>query len=151
MKGLNNSKLIVTADRLSESRKPCLNLWSRRWLNPRRNLAMCLIPLLLKQLNVLPGEGLINCIILFLKVFRLFFELRIDICTLFYSIIAERKKVIFEKTKANTGYINGWSFDAWAGLQRKQVVEITRILIFIYLAEGAQFVKPTLLLVRFET
>ena len=66
--------------------------------------------MLLKQLNVLPGEGLIDCRILFKKVFRLS-ELRIDISTLFHSITAEGKK-------AKTGYINGWSFDAWVGLQK---------------------------------
>ena len=53
--------------------------------NPRRNLVMCLIPLLLYQLYVLLGEGLIICRILFLKVLRLF-----------------EKKVMFE---VKTGYI----------------------------------------------
>ena len=52
---------------------------------------MCLIPFLLKQLYVLPGEGPINCRILFLKVLRLF-ELRIDISRLFRSIITDGKK-----------------------------------------------------------
>ena len=52
---------------LSESRKPCLNLRSRRWLEPRRSLVRCLIPLVLKQIYVLLGEGLINCKILVFK------------------------------------------------------------------------------------
>ena len=47
---ISNPQLQV---RLSESRKPCLNLCSRRWLKPRY-----LIPLVLKQLYVLLGEGL---------------------------------------------------------------------------------------------
>ena len=52
---------------LSESRKPCLNLRSRRCLEPRRSLVRCLIPLMLKQIYVLLGEGLINCKILVFK------------------------------------------------------------------------------------
>ena len=52
---------------------------------------MCLIPLLLKQLYVLQGEGLTNCRILFLKVLRLF-ELHVDISRFFHSIITGGKK-----------------------------------------------------------
>ena len=57
---------------------------------------MCLIPLLLKQLYVLLGDGLINYRILFLKVLRLF-ELRIDISILFHSIITDGKKEFLKK------------------------------------------------------
>ena len=70
---------------LKERRKPSLNLWSRRWLSPRRNLVACFIPALLKQLYVLLGEDLINFGILFLKLLK-FFELRIDISRLINSI-----------------------------------------------------------------
>ena len=76
---------------------------------------MCLISLLLKQLYVLLGEGLINCRILFLKVLRLF-ELRIDISKLFHSITTDGKKFFLKKLCKKTGYIVGWSSDAWAGL-----------------------------------
>ena len=57
---------------------------------------MYLIPLLLKQLYVIQGEGLINCRILFLKVLRLF-ELFIDVSRLFHSIIADVKKEFLKK------------------------------------------------------
>ena len=45
---------------LSESRKPCLNMCSWRWLNSRRSLVRYLIPLVLKQLYVLLGEVLMS-------------------------------------------------------------------------------------------
>ena len=61
---------------------------------------MCLIPFLLKQLYVLPGEGLINCRILFLKGLSLF-ELRIDISRLFHSIITDGKKEFLKKLCLN--------------------------------------------------
>ena len=85
---------------LRQSRKPCLNWWPRRLHNLRRNLIMRLIPLLLKQLYVLLGKGLINCRILFLKMLELF-ELRIDIPRLL------QKKRVFEKVmfKVKTGHI----------------------------------------------
>ena len=60
-------------------------------INPRRNVVMCFIPLLLKQLYLLLGEGLINCGKPFLKVLLLF-ELGMDISRLFHSIIAEGGK-----------------------------------------------------------
>ena len=65
---------------LSESRKPCLNLWfvSWRWLKPR------LRPRLLR-------EVLINFGILLLKVLRLS-DFRIDLSRLFHSNVAEVKK-----------------------------------------------------------
>ena len=85
---------------LSESRKPCLNLCSRRWLNPRRSLVRYLIPLVLKQLCVLLGEGLINFKINFLNILRRS-EFRIDKSRLFYSITAEGKKIFFEKIVFN--------------------------------------------------
>ena len=68
---------------------------------------MYLIPLLLKQLYVIQGEGLINRRILFLKVLRLF-ELFIDISRLFHSIITEVKKEFLKKLfEVKTGYIVG--------------------------------------------
>ena len=77
---------------------------------------MCLIPLLLKQLYVLPGQGLINCRTLFLKMLRLF-ELRIDVYIVPF-INSRWEKRIFEELmlKVKTGYIVGWSCEARAGL-----------------------------------
>ena len=75
---------------LSESRKPCLNLCSRRWLKPRRSLVRYLIPLMLKQLYVLLGEGLRNFKIHFLNMLRLS-EFWIDKSRLFHSILQKEK------------------------------------------------------------
>ena len=69
--------------------KGVLNLF--KWLNQRRILVMCFIPLLLKQSYVLLGKGLVNCRNLFLKLLRLS-ELRIDISRLFHPIITDGKK-----------------------------------------------------------
>ena len=80
----------------SESKKPCLNLYSRRWLNPRRSLVRYLIPLVLKQLCVLLGEGLINFKIHFLNMLRLS-EFRIDKSRLFHSITAEEENELLKK------------------------------------------------------
>ena len=81
---------------LTESRKPCLNLYSRRWLNPRRSLVRYLIPLVLKQLCVLLGEGLIDFKIHFLNMLRLF-ELWIDKSRLFHSITSEGRNEFLKK------------------------------------------------------
>ena len=81
---------------LNESRAPCLNLCSRRWLNPRLSFVRYLIPLVLKQLCVLLGEGLINFKIHFLKMLRLL-EFRIDKSRLFHSIAAEGKNEFLKK------------------------------------------------------
>ena len=81
---------------LSESRKPCLNLWSRRWLKPSRNLVRCLIPLVLKQLYVVLGEDLKNFRILFIKILKLS-EFRIDLSRLFHLIITEGKKELLKR------------------------------------------------------
>ena len=86
----------ATVDWVNRCREPCLNLLSQRWLNPRRDLVTCLIPLLLKKLYVLLAEDLINYRILFLKVLRLF-ELRRDISRLFHSIIRDGKKIFLKK------------------------------------------------------
>ena len=76
---------------LSKSRIQCLNLWSRRWLKSRRKLVRCLISLVLKQLYVLLGEGLINFRILFLKILKLS-EFQIDLSRFFHLSITEAKK-----------------------------------------------------------
>ena len=52
----------------SESWKLYLNLYSRRWLRPRRSLVRNLIPCGLWHSNTLLGEGLINFRLVFLKV-----------------------------------------------------------------------------------
>ena len=81
---------------LSESRKPCLKLCSQRWLNPRCSLVRYLIPLVLKQLCVLLGEGLIDFKIHFLNMLRLF-ELWIDKSRLFHSITSEGRNEFLKK------------------------------------------------------
>ena len=81
---------------LSESSKPCLKLCSQKWLNPRCSLVRYLIPLVLKQLCVLLGEGLIDFKIHFLNMLRLF-ELRIDKSRLFHSITSEGKNEFLKK------------------------------------------------------
>ena len=50
-----------------QSWKLCLNLCSRKWLRPRRNLVTYLIPCGLWQSKTLLGAGLINCKIPILK------------------------------------------------------------------------------------
>ena len=82
----------------------CFNIQSATadWVK-RVKETMCLIPLLLKQLYVLLGEGLKNCRIIFLKILRLF-ELRIHISRLFHSIITDGKKEFLRKMfKVKTG------------------------------------------------
>ena len=81
---------------LRESSKSCLNFWSRRRFKPRRNLVICLIPLVLKQLYVLIGKFLINFKIHFKKLLRLL-ELRKDLSRSFHSIIRKGKKQFFRK------------------------------------------------------
>ena len=53
---------------LSESRKPCLNLCSRRWLRPNLSLVSNLISLRLWHLKTLFPEGSINLKSFFLKI-----------------------------------------------------------------------------------
>ena len=53
---------------LSESRKPCLNLCSRRWLRPNLSLVSNLIYLRLWHLKTLFPEGSINLKSFFLKI-----------------------------------------------------------------------------------
>ena len=81
---------------------PQMHIGLRR--NPRRNLVMCLIPLLLYQLYVLLGEGLIICRILFLKVLRL---LKKKLC------LKWKQGLLFE---VKTGHIVGKPCDARVGL-----------------------------------
>ena len=70
---------------LSESRKPCLNLYSRRWLRPSLSLVSNLIPLGLWHLKTLFPEGHINFKSLFLKINK-FSELHIFWSSLFHSL-----------------------------------------------------------------
>ena len=74
---------------LSESGKRCLDLWQQRWLKPRRNLVRCLITLIVKQLYVLLGVGVIFRV-LFKKIIKLS-EFGIDLPRLFNLIITEGK------------------------------------------------------------
>ena len=73
-----------------ESWKLCLNLCSRKWLSPTRNLVSSLIPWGLCTLNVLLGLGLINLRICFLKALT-DSEFRILLSSLFHSITVDRK------------------------------------------------------------
>ena len=70
---------------LGEAWKPCWNLLS---LNPRLNLVICFIPLLLKQLHVLLTRR--GTYLLTFKVLTLS-ELIIDRSKFFHSITAEGK------------------------------------------------------------
>ena len=88
--------LTTTTDWLSESRKPCLNLCSRRWLRPSLSLVSNLIPLGLWHLKTLSPEGLINFKSFFLKINK-FSELRIFRSTLFHSITTEGKNEFLKK------------------------------------------------------
>ena len=73
---------------LSESWKPCLNLYS---LKPSLNLVNNLTPLGLWQLKTKLPEGRMNFEKLFFKIFKLS-ELRIFRSSLFHSMSAEGKK-----------------------------------------------------------
>ena len=75
---------------LSESRKPCFNLCSRRWLRPSLSLVSNLIPLGLWHLKTMFPEGCINFKNFFLKINK-FSELRIFWSSLFHSVTTEGK------------------------------------------------------------
>ena len=79
-----------------QSWKLCLNLCSRKWLIPTRNLVISLIPFWLLQLKTLFEEGLINVMKLFLKPTKLFKFWRVG-SKLFHSIIVEGKKKFLKK------------------------------------------------------
>lgn len=81
---------------LSKFRKASLNFLSHGWLKPVGSVVRWLIPLVLKQLLVLLGDGLINFRKRFLKIHKLF-EFWMDLSILFHSIIAEEKKKSFLK------------------------------------------------------
>ena len=81
---------------LSESWKPCLNLYSRRWLKPSLKLISNLTPLELWQLKTLIPDWRINFKRVFLKTFKLS-ELRIFKSYLFHSMTAKREKGISKK------------------------------------------------------
>ena len=68
-----------------------LNLYSLRWLKPKRNLVRSLIPRLSETLNKLLGEGLINFSNEFLKT-SYDTDLRISGLKLFHSLIVYEKK-----------------------------------------------------------
>ena len=68
-----------------------LNLCTRKWLRPYRNLATSLISWGLYTLNVLLGLGLINLRICFLKALT-DSEFRILLSSLFHSITVDGKK-----------------------------------------------------------
>ena len=70
--------------------KQCLNLWSRRWLRPSRNLVRSLIPYGLWILKILFAQGRIKFSRFFLKIERLP-EFLILQSRLFHSDIVEGK------------------------------------------------------------
>ena len=76
---------------LSESRRPCWNLCSQRWLRPSLSLVSNLTSLRLWHLKTLFLQGRINFKSFFLKIFR-FYELHIFWFSLFHSITTEGKK-----------------------------------------------------------
>ena len=90
---LQNGKTMKT---MFESRKLCLNLCSRKWLKPSRNLVINLIPLGLWQLKRLLADDLINFRILFLKILKLL-EFLMLWSSLFHSIIVDGKKQFLKK------------------------------------------------------
>ena len=71
------------------SLKPCLNLFSMRWLKPRANLVNSFIPYGLWK--ILLGEGLINSKSFCLKIL-IFSEFHTSRLNLFHSTIEWRKK-----------------------------------------------------------
>ena len=81
---------------LSESRKPCLNSCSWRWLRPSLSLVSNLIPLGLWQLKTLFPEERINFKSFFLKINK-FSELRVFWSSLFHSITTEGKNEFWKK------------------------------------------------------
>ena len=80
---------------LSESRKLCLNLCSRRWLISSLSLVSNLTLLGLWHLKTLFPEGPIKFKIFFLKIFR-FSELHIFWSNLFHSVTTEGKKFFWK-------------------------------------------------------
>ena len=74
-----------------ESWKLCLDLCSRKWLSPTRNLVSSSIPWGLCTLNVLLGLGLINLRACFLKALT-DSEFRILLSSLFHSIAVDGEK-----------------------------------------------------------
>lgn len=112
-----NIKSATTDSIIKKTRKPYLHLLPQRWINPRRNLVIyVLIPLLLKKLYVLLGEGLIyNCRILLLKLLPLKIAYRHIFIVSFNNY--KREKRIFEKLvfQVKIGYIVRWSCDVRSG------------------------------------
>ena len=83
---------------LSESRKPCLNLCSWRWLRPILSLVSNSIPLGLWNLKTLFPEGRINFKSFFLQINK-FSELLIFWPSLFHSITTEGKSEFWKKLR----------------------------------------------------
>ena len=107
----------ATTDSIKKDKKTILAFLPQRWINPRRNLVIyVLIPLLLKKLYVLLGEGLIyNCRILLLKLLPLKIAYRHIFIVSFNNY--KREKRIFEKLvfQVKIGYIVRWSCDVRSG------------------------------------
>ena len=81
---------------LRQSWKLCLNLCSWKWLKPRHNLFISLIPIGLWQLQMLFGLGNMNFKTLLLKKATLS-ELRMSVSRLFYPFIVDGKKEFLKK------------------------------------------------------
>ena len=79
-----------------QSRKLCLNLWSRRLLKLNLSFVISFIPIGSWQLKVLLGVGRINCKIFFLKRVKLS-ELLILLSRLFHSITVDGKNDVLKK------------------------------------------------------
>ena len=78
-----------------QSSKLCLNLWSRRWLKPSRNLMINFTHLGLSKLKKEFALGRMNFRILLLKTLMLS-ELRISGPRMFHSFIVAGKKEFFK-------------------------------------------------------
>ena len=79
-----------------QSRKLCLNLWSRRLLKFNLSVVISFIPIGSWQLKVQLGVGRINCKIFFLKRVKLS-ELLILLSRLFHSITVDGKNDVLKK------------------------------------------------------
>ena len=85
--------------------KQCLNLWSQRWLRPRRNLVRSLIPFGLRILKILFVQGHVRFSRFFLKIERLP-EFLILQSRLFHTDIVEGKNEFLKWIVSYMNYRN---------------------------------------------
>ena len=131
---------------LSESRKPCLNSCSRRWLRPSLSLVSNLIPLGLWQLKTLFPEERINFKSFFLKINK-FSELRVFWSSLFHSITTEGKNEFWKKLC----FTLNWGILLWSHKSRNNIEQILWRLVSEYFIKAAQFLVPSSFFKGFRT